>query len=376
MAFKLSVRGALIHFFLAVLVSFSCLAQEPTSPQKPNGPMREITVGTRIFPPFVVLEKGKLTGFSIELWQEIADQLKLKSRFEIYKHSNGKEASAEELVKAVGRKKYRVAISGISIISDRAKIVEFSQPMFDSGLSIMVRGEQGINVFNILFSMAMLKVLGIFLFVLLVPAHIIWFLARGRDEGLPIAEPYYPGIIDAIFWCAESMAGAAHQGPIRIFARLAALIWVYAGIIFIAYFTAYATTSLTMQTLRSDIKSTKDLSGRKVGVVEGSSSAKYIAELKKTQIETHIVPYPKFGDAAKALLKNKIDAVVYDTPAIQYYKKNKPRLTIAGKQFKPEHYGIIFPMHSPMRLQVNGALLKLKEEGKYQDLKRKWFGEN
>ncbi len=40
-----------------------------------------LAVATRLVTPFVFEEKGKLTGFSVKLWQEIAKQLNAKSTF-------------------------------------------------------------------------------------------------------------------------------------------------------------------------------------------------------------------------------------------------------------------------------------------------------
>jgi ABC-type amino acid transport substrate-binding protein len=46
----------------------------------------------------------------------------------------------------------------------------------------------------------------------------------------------------------------------------------------------------------------------------------------------------------------------------------------AGSIFHKENYGIVFPSESPYRKPVNEALLKLKENGTYDQLFKKWFG--
>jgi polar amino acid transport system substrate-binding protein len=243
--------------------------------------------------------------------------------------------------------------------------------MFRSGLSIMVPSQsQGLDMLGMLFSANMLKALLVFALLLIVPAHLIWLLARGRDEGLPIAQTYFPGIIDAVFWCAESMAGAAQGHPHRVFARIAAIIWIYAGIIFIAYFTAFATTTMTMNSLRGEINGPGDLRGKKVAVVEGSTSAAYTRELGAV-----LSSFNDFSSAARAVVEGKAEATVYDTPVIMFYARNDARAQVVGSQFRPESYGIIFPLDSPLRRPVNKALLKLMENGIYEALYKKWFGQ-
>jgi polar amino acid transport system substrate-binding protein len=355
---------------LTVIFATSALAEAASpGPQtsdtitSPLAAGTEISVATRALAPFVMKEGDQLTGFSVDLWHAIAAELGIKSRFTVYDE-------LPKLLDAVRGGKNPVAIAAISITSERQKSLDFSQPMFRSGLSIMVpSGQQGLNVMAVMLSSGMLKVLGIFLLVLIVPAHIIWFLARGRDDGLPIAETYLPGIFDAIFWCAESMGGAAQHQPNRVFARIAAIVWIYAGIVLVAYFTAFATTSMTMESLRGEINGPDDLRGKRVAVVEGSTSAKYASELR-----ANIRSYKDFAAAADAVVHGRMQAAIYDTPIILYYTKSEPRAQIAGQQFRSESYGIVFPLGSPLRRPVNQVLLKLIENGTYDSLYKKWFG--
>jgi polar amino acid transport system substrate-binding protein len=45
-----------------------------------------------------------------------------------------------------------------------------------------------------------------------------------------------------------------------------------------------------------------------------------------------------------------------------------------GPVFHKEDYGIVFQSNSPLRKQVNGVLLALREDGSYQQIYEKWFG--
>ena len=364
-------RIASVVRYLILVAGFSWLICAPAHAQRPAQPPaasvaegQTISVGTRILPPFVILENGALSGFSIDLWKAIAAELRLTTEFMPYD-------KLPKLLDAVGSGRNAAGIAAISITSERGEKVEFSQPMFRSGLSIMVPSQaQGLDMLGMLFSANMLKALLVFVLLLIVPAHLIWLLARGRDEGLPIARSYYPGIVDAVFWCAESMAGAAQGHPHRIFARIAAIIWIYAGIIFIAYFTAFATTTMTMNSLRGEINGPGDLRGKKVAVVEGSTSAAYTKELGAV-----LSSYNDFSSAARAVVEGKAEATVYDTPVIMFYARNDARAQVVGGQFRPESYGIIFPLDSPLRRPVNKTLLKLMENGVYEALYKKWFGQ-
>lgn len=343
---------------------FNAPAAAQTPPRQSTPSQTELVVATRLVSPFVIRDdQGQLNGFSVDLWRALAAELGAPTRFEIYDTLPG-------LLDAVRTQKNAAGIAAISITAERETSLDFSHPMFRSGLSIMVRADDTqVDIKQIIFSKTTLAVLLIVAFVILIPAHVFWFIARGRDEGLPIREAYIPGIFDAMFWCAESMGGAPQGYPRRVFPRVAALLWLYVGIVLISYFTAFATTSLTMQTLRGDINSPADLAGKRVGVILGSTGADHMQRGK-----ARVTGYPDFASAAQALHDRAVEAVVYDTPVVQYYALREGRARVAGVPFRPENYGIAFPVGSPLRRTVNQALLKLFENGAYESIHRKWLG--
>ena len=59
-----------------------------------------------------------------------------------------------------------------------------------------------------------------------------------------------------------------------------------------------------------------------------------------------------------------------------YYASHEGKVQVVGPIFRKENYGIVFPDKSPLRKRVNEALLKLRENGAYDQLYKKWFGGN
>lgn len=77
-----------------------------------------------------------------------------------------------------------------------------------------------------------------------------------------------------------------------------------------------------------------------------------------------------------ALAQGQADALVYDAPVLLYYAahEGKGKVQVVGSIFHREDYGIVFPSGSAYRKLVNEALLKMKENGTYDQLYKKWFG--
>ena len=223
------------------------------------------------------------------------------------------------------------------------------------------------------FRSAALPFIGLVLLMILIPAHVIWFFERRHPNGLLPNPAYFPGIFEACWWAAASLATQADQMPKSAWARIAAVIWMFAAVVFIAYFTAAVTSSLTLQQLRGDINGPEDLPGKRVTSVKGSTSEEYL-----NQHSVPVIAFPKIEEALQAVQQGQVDAVVYDAPVLLYYASHEGKgiVQVVGPIFRKENYGIVFSSNSPYRKPVNEALLKLKESGVYDQLYKKWFGGN
>lgn len=353
-----------MNWLFALVIA--CCAASNAFAQSAGGPLR---VATRIVKPFVFEEKGKLTGFSVELWDEIAKQMNVKSAFMV-------KPTVKELLDALKSQQAALGIAAISITAERELELDFSQPMFDAGLQILapVRGDRTALIRSILanlFSAAVVPyVLGVAL-ILLVIAHLVWWFEQRHPSGMLTHKKYFPGIFEVCWWAASTLATQADQMPRAALARMVAVFWMFASVVFIAYFTAAVTSNLTLQQLRSDINGPEDLPGKRIASVKGSTASEY---LRQHNIEA--MDYAKVEDAYPALQHGQLDAVVYDAPVLLHFASHegKGRFQTVGAIFRKENYGIAFPDQSPLRKRVNEALLKLKENGTYDLLYAKWFG--
>ncbi len=330
----------------------------------------KLRIATRLVRPFVFEQNGRLTGFSIELWQEIAQQMKVRSEFIV-------KPTVRDLLASVNGHEAHLGIAAISITAERELEWDFSQPMFEAGLQILtpVQGSGGSALVKAiaanLFSAAVLPyILGVAL-ILVAIAHAVWLVERRNPTGMLAHRSYYPGIFEACWWAAATLATQADQMPRAALARVVAVFWMFTSVVFIAYFTAAVTSNLTVQQLQGEINGPGDLPGKRVATVKGSTSAEY---LRQHNIEPS--EFAKVEEAFQALLAGEADAVVYDAPVLLYFASHegKGKAQTVGSIFRKENYGIVFPDKSPLRKRVNEALLKLKESGQYDELYAKWFG--
>jgi polar amino acid transport system substrate-binding protein len=331
-------------------------------------PQQELRIATRVLPPLVTNDNGQLGGFSIELWNAISERLNAKTVYKIAPDVRG-------LLDEVHSGNAEAGISAVSITSAREKEFDFSQPMFNAGLQIMVRGGTAesnplSDLIHILFSKVILLWLGIAFLLIIIPAHLVWLLERHHSDGIIPTRSYFPGIFYAMFWAAGTLATQAEQMPRHWLARMIAVLWMFTGIVFVAFYTAQLTAALTVQQIQGTISGPEDLPGLKVATTRGSTAATFLRQMRAQVLEVE-----RIDDAYDKLLNKEADSIVFDAPVLLYYAANegKGRVHIVGPVFHKEDYGIVFREADPFRKQVDNVLLALREDGTYQQLYDKWF---
>jgi polar amino acid transport system substrate-binding protein len=365
-----NVLSLSLAIFASVSMIANAHAQPAASPpaEAPSGDT--LKVATRVLPPMVTQENGELGGFSIELWREIAARLGVKTVLKV-------EPDVRTLLASVKGGGADVGIAAISITAEREREFDFSQPMLDSGLQILVSGA-GLStsknplpeLLRVIFSRDILYWLGIAFLLLAIPAHILWYVERDHADGIIPTRDYIPGIFHAMWWAGSCLATQAGEMPRHWLSRILALLWMFFAIVFVAYYTAQLTAELTVERIQGEISGPQDLPGKVVAATKGSTAAAYLEE-----ITAKVEEVPNIAEAYEALDRGKVAAVVFDAPILRHYAAHagKGRVQVVGPVFREEDYGIAFPQGSPWRKRVNAALLSMREDGSFQKLYEKFF---
>lgn len=119
------------------------------------------------------------------------------------------------------------------------------------------------------------------------------------------------------------------------------------------------------------IKGVNDLKGKKASVQIGTKSAKYLEEkyqeVKLVKVETN-------NDMFMELETGKVDAVVTGLPAARTYAKAKGTVTVLSDTLTEEFYGYgMRKEDGELATAVNAALKKVKDNGTYAAIVKKWF---
>ncbi|MCX6484986.1 MAG: transporter substrate-binding domain-containing protein [Mycobacterium sp.] len=104
----------------------------------------------------------------------------------------------------------------------------------------------------------------------------------------------------------------------------------------------------------------------------GTTSAKYLQGMG-----VKAPGLPSIDDAYKALENGDANAVVFDSPVLSYYATHDGAYVadLAGSVFQEEDYGLAFAQNNPLRQMVDESLLAMRQDGTYDEIRAKYFGD-
>ena len=328
-----------------------------------------LVVATIERPPFAMQsEDGEWKGYSIELIREIAERQNMTIQWQT-------ETVFADMLSRVETNAVDMAAANISITAARESTMDFSQPIYSSGLQIITTNESsGISFFRIIWESGILLFLGGALVVLLIVAHLMWFFERGEDAKHDyFRDEYFGGIWDAFWWAFVicTMGGFEKERPEHYIGRVIAVFWILTSLFFISTLTAKITSALTVSQLSSGITSYQDLYGKKVGAPKGTTISQFLDKNNIPYIE-----YDDFNQTLTDLETKSIDAAIGDAAVSQYYVNNqgKGKLITAGEVFAKDNIGFAFTDDSPFFEPINSELIKMQEDGFFAELQSRYFG--
>ncbi|MCL6284693.1 transporter substrate-binding domain-containing protein [Ruegeria sp. 2012CJ41-6] len=330
------------------------------------GSAQELDVSTVTRPPFSMVEDGGQTGFSMDILAALSEDLGWNYDVQRYDQFS-------DMLSAITDGTADLAIANISITAQRETLMDFSQPIFESGLQIMIPADkQGSpSLMRALMSRELFLAIGIAFALLLTGGMLMWYFERR-------AQPYFDRKINDAwfpsFWWALNLVvngGFEERVPRTAFGKVFGVILVISSLFVVSVFTARITSVMTIEAITNSVNSVNDLYGRRIATIQGSTAAAFL-----DRRDLSYTSYDGLDPLIASFEAGEIDAVVFDAPILSYYTSHEGKGIgiVTGAVFLRENYGIAFPTGSPLVEEVNQALLTLRENGTYDTIYRKWFG--
>lgn len=177
--------------------------------------------------------------------------------------------------------------------------------------------------------------------------------------------------------------------PKGISSRMASSMWWFFSLIMTSSYTANLAAFLTMERLEPTINNAESLARQtkiKYGTVENGATQAFFRDSNYSayhKMWTNMVQskpgvFEKTNsDGVKRVqtTRHGLYAFLMESSQIEYEIETKCDLTQVGDWLDNKGYGIAMPLDYPYRGAINTAILKLQENFKLAELKKKWWKE-
>ena len=367
----------------ALLILLSCcvflfaIHAESASPTENSSPAwHKLTVGVYEAAPFNMRQAdGSWTGISVDLWREIASDLKVDFEF--------KEIPVADRFTALMNGWIDVCIGPITVTAEREEQIDFTHRFFTSGLRVAMRAKDAAPSSNLflpllkeLLSRHVLKIVLSILGILLAASVLIWLCERRKNAAhFGGHGKRLPGIGSALWWSAVTMTGVGYGDlyPRTLIGRVVAVAWMFISLVMISIFTATMASLLTAEKLGAPkpIQTPEDLRSLSIGAAPDTTAAQY-ARMNNLKFKT--IPAAQLLPALKS---GKIDAVINDAPILYYriHTEYQDVLVVLPIHLDEELYGFGVKEGSPLREYINRSLLARLAEPEWHEILKHYLGE-
>lgn len=344
-----------VFLFSFLFLSAQVMSQNAVSNRDTSLAAEPLRVGIAGSEPFVFNDLDNPGGIAIEIWEDMANEKDWTYKYQSF-------TTVKSALSALENNELDVVVGPISITSDRVTRMSFSQPFYQSSLSIASRADgKGLwTRIKPFFSFKLLVAVSIFVFILAIVGTLLWLAEHKASPDQFPADPI-KGIGNGMWLAIVTMSttGYGDMAPITLRGRIIAGIWMVVTIIFATSMVAGIASTLTLSGMGSStIKNAEELSNKKVATISGSPAVDFLKEHKARVVQSN-----DLNEAMDKLENKVVDAVVYDQPQLLYFMKehNDEDLYLAKAEYYKQGYGFAFQQRSPLVYEVNRILLELAE---------------
>ncbi|MDJ0555901.1 MAG: transporter substrate-binding domain-containing protein [Microcoleaceae cyanobacterium MO_207.B10] len=330
----------------------------------------KLRVGVLGTSPFIINDQGKITGIAVDVWDEIAADAELEYELVYLKQdvSLGLDALASN--------KLDVIIGSVSMTADRMQKVEFSYPFFQAEIGLLIPKNPPSLWSRIkpFLGWAFISSIGLLMLSLFIVGTLIWMIENKRNSQ-HFPKEFGRGVGNGMWFAIVTLTtvGYGDKTPITPLGRFITGVWMLITTVTASSLTAGIATTLTLSLSNQGIeifKSPDDLREARIAVIRGSTGVRWAKRSKARLTEADTLK-----QAVEFLADEKVDGVVFDSPAMRYYLKQNPHLPfkLADFALADEYYGFVFPLNNALVRQVNISLIKLENFGEIEEIFDKWL---
>ena len=343
-----------------------------------------LRIGVIDTPPFTIVERvnntsgqnqTKFTGYIIDLIKLLGNQTGFIPNIQLVVVN----VSYSELIEAVEKGVYDIIMGDVTITSNRRKLVDFSNSIFDNSLRIIMRATVDVHIDILSFLKPFSRNLWILILAAFVYAGLLLCLIERKHNEALKERSIVSQLAMSVWYSFGNIVGFGADFEVNTAAgRLLTAGLYILSLILVASYTANLASDLTLSKSKylisgiDDIKKDK-LPANRIGVLRGTASEDYyVREVSLGKYNFHRLD--SVDDLYSRLLNGDIDVSFLDSGIAEYVTNNVYcNLTLIGESFDSGVFGIVTPKGWLYLQDLDVNILLLTEAGELENLKEKWF---
>ena len=352
----------IVHMRFRTLTIASALIIASALPMQP-GHGRELRIGYGGSEPFINISTQAASGVAVDIWQEA-------SRYTEFQSRQTATGSVSEMLELLEKGEIDVLVGPVSITEERYDQFGFTHPFYVTSPAILTNRSdtsfwRAIQPFlSGPFLIGVTTLVGL----LLIVGAIIWTVENKANDAW--SQDPIKGIGQGVWFAIVTFTtvGYGDLVPVGKRGRFLAGVWMVTAMITASSLTAGIASAFTLfQLQHAAIQSPADLTGRTVAVIPGSSGEDFAHRFSRK-----IRPVDNVTDAVDLVEQGKVDAFVYDYPVLNHLVDSRQELRLVRSHDLSEHYCFVFRKGDPAIDDVDGALLKIRENGSLRQILQRW----
>ncbi len=210
-------------------------------------------------------------------------------------------------------------------------------------------------------------------------SHAVWIGERtNNQEQFPPG--YFSGIDDSMWWAVTTFTtvGYGDKAPESSFGRGVGAAWMILGVTLSSVLTGHmaAAFSESQTKLTRTINSPSDLQGLRVCGYAATFQSWYLPESLQLGEK---VEGASVAECGKFLMDGRVDAVVMDSPIIQFWARTDQRAKsmtdfVLSPPFATEPVSVLYADGFDLADEMDKRFLELFEDVAVRDMYARWFG--
>ncbi|KAI3695485.1 hypothetical protein L1987_78482 [Smallanthus sonchifolius] len=325
------------------------------------------------------LSNHTIEGYCIDVFKEALKLVPYELPYRFVPFGDGlSNPSYDDLVKSVTDDVFDGAVGDIAIVTNRTRIVDYTQPYATTGLVIVVpinNSKASTWVFLRPFTIEMWCVTAA-AFVLI--AIVMWLLEHRVNDDF--RGPLKRQLVTIFLFSFSTLFKRNQEDTISPLGRMVMVVWLFLLMVITSSYTASLTSILTVEQLSSPITGIDSLVATRlpIGYQVGSFAYTYLAESLFAP-RSSLIPLGSPDEYEKALRlgphNGGVAAIVDELPYVELFLLDHEDFAIVGQPFTRSGWGFAFKRDSPLATTLSLSIMQLSENGKLQKIHDEWFCE-